>query len=540
MIELKNIGKTYKMGDQTVAALEDVSLTIDDGEFVAIIGPSGSGKSTLMNVLGCLDKPSTGEYVLNGQRVSRMSERQLAKARNKNIGFVFQQFNLLGKMSAIRNVELPARYGGISGRERHKRALEAMNAVGLSDRVHHKPTELSGGQQQRVAIARALVNQPGILLADEPTGALDTKTGKEILELFAQLHRERGMTVILVTHDPSIAHRANRVIAIRDGLIESDISLGRVETPHAATPQDAQGEAAVDQVLLKATELNGSANGDVGPNSDVQRTGRPAIVPPQASPSALVDAPVATPATDPKQAIGAGQNARAAHTKPARNVDRGRITGVALLAIIVAAVLNVAIALVAGAALGVSQFPFLAPVPVALLTVVGVTAASIVFSIVARKSSRPVRLFRIIAAGALVVSFVPNLILLNTPAGPAGAFQRQAGAAQTGAGQVGAGESGAAQGAAGQGNAPQGRSTTGNAGRQGAGAGVGGRQVGVPGGVFMGNGAVNTGQQAGFAALFNPRIRTPALLLLMALHVVAAVVSVSLLTTLTLKKTLSH
>ncbi|MFC1465297.1 MAG: ABC transporter ATP-binding protein [Candidatus Brachytrichaceae bacterium NZ_4S206] len=222
MIELKNISKTYKMGDQTVAALEDVSLTIDDGEFVAIVGPSGSGKSTLMNVLGCLDRPSAGDYMLNGQRVSRMNERQLARARNKHIGFVFQQFNLLGKLSAIRNVELPARYGGVGGRERHRRALEAMNAVGLGDRIHHKPTELSGGQQQRVAIARALANDPPLIIGDEMTGDLDTATSYEVMELIAQLNRARGTTIVYVTHDPRMSTFAHRVINMRDGRLADE------------------------------------------------------------------------------------------------------------------------------------------------------------------------------------------------------------------------------------------------------------------------------------------------------------------------------
>jgi putative ABC transport system ATP-binding protein len=224
MIELVDITKAYHIGTETVKALDNVSLKIDTGEYIAIIGPSGSGKSTMMNVLGCLDKATSGSYLLNGEDVSKLSERQLAKVRNKNIGFVFQQFNLLTRMSALRNVELPADYGGVSRSTRHKHAVSAMEAVGLSNRLHHKPTELSGGQQQRVAIARALVNDPSILLADEPTGALDSKTGREILDLFEQLHRERGITVILVTHDPNVAKRAERVVSVRDGRIESDIS----------------------------------------------------------------------------------------------------------------------------------------------------------------------------------------------------------------------------------------------------------------------------------------------------------------------------
>ncbi len=230
MIELKNISRVYKMGDQTVRALDDVSLTINDGEYIAIIGPSGSGKSTLMNVLGCLDNPSMGQYLLNGKDVSKLRDDQLATARNKNIGFVFQRFNLMGRMSAIRNVEMPARYGGIGSRERNKRAVEALTSVGLAKRMNHTPMELSGGQQQRVAIARALVNQPNILLADEPTGAIDSKTGREILDLFERLHKERGITVIVVTHDPQVARRADRVVSIRDGRIESDLATATIAT----------------------------------------------------------------------------------------------------------------------------------------------------------------------------------------------------------------------------------------------------------------------------------------------------------------------
>ncbi len=223
MIELKDIKKTYKMGVEIVHALDGVDLKIEDGEFVAIIGPSGSGKSTLMNILGCLDVPTSGAYNLNGKDVSKLGDDQLASARNRNIGFVFQQFNLLGKATALRNVELPLRYAGMGGGERHKRAVEALTAVGLGDRLRHRPTELSGGQQQRVAIARALVTRPTMILADEPTGALDSRTGSEILALFETLQRERGITVVLVTHDPNVAGHAKRIVAIRDGRIESDL-----------------------------------------------------------------------------------------------------------------------------------------------------------------------------------------------------------------------------------------------------------------------------------------------------------------------------
>ena len=224
MIELKNISKVYKMGNELVRALDDISLKINDGEFIAIIGPSGSGKSTLMNVVGCLDKPTSGEYFLNEKDVSKLDDDQLATVRNKNVGFVFQQFNLLNRASALRNVELPLRYGSIGGHERHERAVNALESVGLKDRMKHKPVELSGGQQQRVAIARALVNQPTLVLADEPTGALDSHTGEDILRLFGQLHDERGITVVIVTHDMNIARHTNRIVALKDGQIESDVS----------------------------------------------------------------------------------------------------------------------------------------------------------------------------------------------------------------------------------------------------------------------------------------------------------------------------
>jgi putative ABC transport system ATP-binding protein len=213
------------MGGEVVHALRELSLEIQRGEYVAIMGPSGSGKSTLMNLIGCLDTPSSGQYELNGVQVGDMDDNQLAAIRNKEIGFVFQTFNLLARSDALRNVELPLVYAGIPSEERRQIALKALNNVGLADRIHHKPNELSGGQRQRVAVARALVNQPSILLADEPTGNLDSKTGSEIMGLFEQLFRQ-GNTLILVTHEEDIARMARRIIRLRDGLIASDERIG--------------------------------------------------------------------------------------------------------------------------------------------------------------------------------------------------------------------------------------------------------------------------------------------------------------------------
>lgn len=222
IIEISNISKEYSMGSQLISALKDVSLNVEKGEYVALMGPSGSGKSTLMNILGCLDTPTAGSYRLNSTEVSEMSEDQLAHVRNKEIGFIFQTFNLLPRLSSLENVALPMIYAGMGKKERIARAEQVMDMVGLKDRMHHKPNELSGGQRQRVAIARALVNNPSIILADEPTGNLDTKTSYEIMSIMEDISN-RGNTVIIVTHEDDIAKHARRILRLRDGLIETDV-----------------------------------------------------------------------------------------------------------------------------------------------------------------------------------------------------------------------------------------------------------------------------------------------------------------------------
>ncbi len=221
LIRFDKISRRYQMGAETIHALREVSLEIERGEYVAIMGPSGSGKSTMMNLIGCLDTPTSGQYELNGTNVSEMDDNELAEIRNKEIGFVFQTFNLLPRANALRNVELPLIYAGLSNVERKRVALDALTQVGLADRIHHKPNELSGGQRQRVAVARALVTSPSIILADEPTGNLDSKTGEEIMALFETLSR-KGNTMILVTHEEEVARHSRRIIRIRDGLIASD------------------------------------------------------------------------------------------------------------------------------------------------------------------------------------------------------------------------------------------------------------------------------------------------------------------------------
>jgi putative ABC transport system ATP-binding protein len=225
LIDVRDLTKVYEMGDIQVHALRGVSFTVESGEFIAIVGPSGSGKSTMMDILGCLAKPSEGEYYLEEEEVGQLSDNRLAEIRNRKVGFVFQSFNLLQRTTALHNVELPLIYSGLSRKERRRRAFEALESVGLADRVHHKSNEMSGGQIQRVAIARALVNNPSMIFADEPTGNLDTRSGGEIMAIFDELN-EAGNTIIMVTHEPEIAAHSRRILHIRDGLIERDEQIG--------------------------------------------------------------------------------------------------------------------------------------------------------------------------------------------------------------------------------------------------------------------------------------------------------------------------
>ena len=242
VIEITDVWKTYRMGTQEVHALRGCSLAVDEGEYLAIMGPSGSGKSTLMNVIGCLDVPTTGTYTLDGRDVGRLSDDELAAVRNGQIGFVFQTFNLLSRQDCLQNVELPLVYAGVGRAERRERAAEALTQVGLGDRMDHKPNELSGGQRQRVAVARALVNRPSILLADEPTGNLDSATSDEIMRLFELLYR-RGNTIVVVTHEDDIAEHARRVVRLRDGQVETDV---RVASPELAEVSEAELEVRAD------------------------------------------------------------------------------------------------------------------------------------------------------------------------------------------------------------------------------------------------------------------------------------------------------
>jgi putative ABC transport system ATP-binding protein len=264
VIRLENIYKTYDLGEVQVHALRGVSVEVHVGDFVAVMGPSGSGKSTLMNILGCLDRPTKGHYYLDGVDVSEMSKTQLARIRNQKLGFVFQQFNLLSRTSALENVELPTVYAGISHEERNKRAVEALTRVGLADRAQHHPAQLSGGQQQRVAIARGLVNRPSILLADEPTGNLDSRTSVEIMDILQTLNNEEGLTIVLVTHEPDIARYAKRTLEFRDGKLRRDNIirdrlvarevLQTLPTPEEQAAEDAEDNARLEKLAAADTQ----------------------------------------------------------------------------------------------------------------------------------------------------------------------------------------------------------------------------------------------------------------------------------------------
>jgi putative ABC transport system ATP-binding protein len=260
MIETVDLIKSYDLGEHIVHALSGVSLTVEDGEFVAIIGASGSGKSTLMNILGCLDQPTSGSYYLDGVEVSDMTDDELAVVRNQAIGFVFQNYNLLPRMPAVRQVELPLIYRGVPSQDREDLAVDALVAVGLGDRLEHKPTEMSGGQQQRVAIARALVTEPSMILADEPTGNLDSRTSLEIVAVFQRLNLERGMTVVYVTHEPEIAEHASRIIQMRDGRVVSDLAN---ESPRQATEELKTYGDAMEHLTVPADE-DAPATGPAG------------------------------------------------------------------------------------------------------------------------------------------------------------------------------------------------------------------------------------------------------------------------------------
>ncbi len=251
MIRLRRISKLYKLGNQEVAALRSVDLEIGDGEFMAIMGPSGSGKSTMMNIIGCLDRPTEGRYELDGIDVSRLGDAQLAQVRNKRLGFVFQSFNLLPRMTAVDQVAMPLSYRGVANRKQLARV--ALGMVGLSSRMHHRPTQLSGGQQQRVAIARAIVGNPTIILADEPTGALDTKTSQDVMEIFRRLNEERGITIAFVTHEPDVAAYTRRIVSLRDGQIVSDVPNKPVYAHPDIVPAEAPKAAPVAR-LVEAAE----------------------------------------------------------------------------------------------------------------------------------------------------------------------------------------------------------------------------------------------------------------------------------------------